>query len=194
MKTGFASLRRAGAGVAGSEGTWDERAEACGWRWCAGVLVGALDEIYPDTRHQRCWVHKTANVLNALPKSAQPKAKEALHEIWMAETQADAQRAFDQFIHTYQDKYLKATECLEKDREELLAFYDFPAVHWLSLRTTNPIESTFATIRHRTRRSKGCLSRKGMLAGSVCAAQLAQVARIQATWQSDRRYTIQRRD
>ena len=123
----------------------------------------ALDEIYPDTRHQRCWVHKSANVLNALPKSAQPKAKEALREIWMAETRSDAQRAFDQFIDTYQDKYPKATECLEKDREELLAFYDFPAVHWQSLRTTNPIESTFATIRHRTRRSKGCLSRKGML-------------------------------
>ena len=118
----------------------------------------ALDEIYPDTRHQRYWVHKSANVLNALPKSVQAKAKEALHEIWMAETRADAQRAFDQFIDTYQDKYPKATECLEKDREELLVFYDFPAVHWLSLRTTNPIESTFATIRHRTRRSKGCLT------------------------------------
>ena len=123
----------------------------------------ALDEIYPDTRHQRCWVQKSANVLNALPKSAQPKAKEALHEIWMVETRADAQRALDKFIQTYQDKYPKATQCLEKDREELLAFYDFPAVHWLSLRTTNPIESTFATIRHRTRRSKGCLRRKGML-------------------------------
>ena len=153
----------------------------------------ALNEIYPDTRHQRCWVHKSANVLYALPKSVQPKAKEALHEIWLTETRADAQRAFDQFIHTYHDKYPKATECLEKDREELLAFYDFPAVHWLSLRATNPIESTFATIRHRTRRSKGCLSRKGMdavhdvQAGSVCATQLAQVARIQATRESDRR-------
>ena len=124
----------------------------------------ALDEIYPDTRHQRCWVHKSANVLNALPKSVQPKATEALHEIWMAETRADAQRAFDQFIHTNHDKYPKATECLEKDREELLEFYDFPAVHWQSLRTTNPIESTFATIRHRTRRSKGCLSRRGCCA------------------------------
>ena len=123
----------------------------------------ALDEIYLDTRHQRCWVHKSANVLNALPKLEQAKAKEALHEIWMAETRADAQRALDQFIHTYQDKYPKATECLEKDREDLLAFYDISAVHWHSWRTTNPIESTFATIRHRTRRSKGCLSRKGML-------------------------------
>ena len=103
-------------------------------------------------------MHKTANVLNALPKSVQAKAKEALHEIWMAETGTDAQRVFDPFIHTYQDKYPKASECLVKDREELLAFNDFPAVHWHSLRTTNRIESTFATIRHRTRRSKGCLS------------------------------------
>ena len=101
--------------------------------------------------------------MNALRKPVQAKAKEALHEIWMAETRADAQRAFDQFIHTYQDKYPKAVECLEKDRGELLAFYDFPAVHWHSLRTTNPIESTFAVIRQRTHRSKGCLSRKGML-------------------------------
>ena len=106
----------------------------------------------------------------------------------MAETRADAQRALDQFIDTYQDKYPKATECLEKDREELLAFYDFPAVHWQSLRTTNPIESTFATIRHRTRRSKGCLRPKGdavhdVQAGYLCATQLAQVARIPATWE-----------
>ena len=134
----------------------------------------ALDEIYPETRHQRCWVHKTANVLNALPKLAQPKAKEALHEIWMAETRADARRAFDQFIHTYQDKYPKATECLEKDREELLALYDFPAVHWLSLRTTNPIESTFATIRHRIAAFERVFKPKGdavhdVQAGSVCA-------------------------
>ena len=99
--------------------------------FCDGALgfKSVLDEIYPQPRHQRCWMHKTANVLNALPKSVQAKAKEALHEIWMAETRADAQRAFDQFIHTYQDKYPKVTECLEKDREELLAFYDFLAVH-----------------------------------------------------------------
>ena len=101
--------------------------------------------------------------MNALPKSVQAKAIEALHEIWMAETRADAQRAYDQFIHTYQDKYPKATEYLEKDREELLAFYNFLAVHWHNLCTTNPIESTFASIRHRRRRSKGCLSRKGMM-------------------------------
>ena len=124
---------------------------------------GALDEIYPETRHQRCWVHKTRNVLNALPKRTQPKAKDALHEIWQAETRKDAETAFDLFIKTYEAKYPKATACLEKDREELLVFYDFPAQHWQSLRTTNPIESAFGTIRHRTKRSKGCLTRDGML-------------------------------
>ena len=123
----------------------------------------ALDEIYPQTRQQRCWVHKTANVLNKLPKSIQPKVKEALHDIWMAETRDGAARAFDLFINTYADKYPAATECLLKDQDELLVFYDFPAVHWQSIRTTNPIESTFATIRHRTKRSKGCLSRRSML-------------------------------
>ena len=123
----------------------------------------ALDEIYPETRHQRCWVHKTANVLNALPKLSQPKAKQALHEIWQAETKENAEKAFDQFILTYEDKFPKATLCLQKDREELLAFFDFPAQHWQSIRTSNPIESTFGTIRHRTKRSKGCLSRDGML-------------------------------
>ena len=123
----------------------------------------ALEEIFPDSRQQRCWVHKTANVLNCLPKSGQPKAKQALHEICQAETRAGAEKAFDLFIQTYEAKYPKATVKLQKDREELLAFYDFPAKHWQSIRTTNPIESTFATIRHRTRRSKGCLSRNGML-------------------------------
>lgn len=123
----------------------------------------ALEEVYPKTTQQRCWVHKTANVLNALPKSVQPKAKRALHEIWQAETRAQAEKAFDLFIKTYEPKYPKATVCLQKDREALLSFYDFPAKHWQSLRTTNPIESTFATIRHRTRRSKGCLSGNGML-------------------------------
>lgn len=124
---------------------------------------GALDEIYPETRHQRCWMHKTGNVLNYLPKIAQPKAKEALHDIWQAETKKDAEEAFDLFVATYEPKYPKAANCLEKDRTELLAFFDFPAQHWQSIRTTNPIESTFATIRHRTKRSKGCLSRTGML-------------------------------
>ncbi len=124
----------------------------------------ALGEVWPKTREQRCWVHKTANVLNKLPKSQQPKAKRALQEIWMAETRTDADKAFDAFIETYQVKYDKAAECLKKDRDTLLAFYDFPAEHWKHLRTTNPIESTFATVRHRTTRSKGCLSNKTALA------------------------------
>jgi transposase-like protein len=124
----------------------------------------ALGEVWPKTREQRCWVHKTANVLNKLPKSQQPKAKRALQEIWMAETKADAEAAFDIFVESYQVKYDKAAECLKKDREALLAFYDFPAEHWKHLRTTNPIESTFATVRHRTIRSKGCLSNKTALA------------------------------
>ncbi len=123
----------------------------------------ALDEVYPSTRQQRCWVHKTVNVLNYLPKSVQPKAKGHLQEIWMAEKRETAQRAFDHFLLTYQAKYPKAAQCLEKDRERLLSFYDFPAEQWTHLRTTNPIESTFATIRHRTKRTKGCLSRNTML-------------------------------
>ncbi|MBM3653983.1 MAG: IS256 family transposase, partial [Alphaproteobacteria bacterium] len=106
----------------------------------------------------------TANVLNKLPKSQHAKAKRALQAIWMAETKAEADAAFDAFIETYALKYEKATECLKKDREALLAFYDFPAEHWKHLRTTNPIESTFATVRHRTVRSKGCLSNKTALA------------------------------
>ncbi len=124
----------------------------------------ALDEVYPETRHQRCWVHKTANVLNYLPKAIQPKAKKALQEIWMAEDRASAEKAFDHFVQTYQAKYPKAVACLEKDREALLAFYDFPAEHWVHIRTTNPIESTFATIRHRADQAKGCVSRNTMLA------------------------------
>jgi len=123
----------------------------------------ALEQIYPDTRQQRCWMHKTMNVLNYMPKSTQAKAKQALHAIWQAETRAAAEKAFDLFIKTYEPKYPKAARCLQKDHEELMAFYDFPAQHWQSIRTSNPIESTFATIRHRTKRSKGCLSRDGML-------------------------------
>jgi len=117
----------------------------------------------PDTKQQRCWMHKTMNVLNCLPKSAHAKAKQALHAIWQAETKENAEKAFDLFIETYDPKYPKATLCLQKDRDELVAFFDFPAQHWQSIRTSNPIESTFATIRHRTKRSKGCLTRNGML-------------------------------
>jgi len=124
----------------------------------------ALGEVWPTTREQRCWVHKTANVLNKLPKSQQPKAKRSLQEIWMAETRTDAMAAFDAFIESYRLKYEKAADCLAKDRDALLAFYDFPAEHWKHLRTSNPIESTFATVRHRTIRSKGCLSNATALA------------------------------
>ena len=123
----------------------------------------AIEEIFPTTRQQRCWVHKTGNVLNYLPKRSQPKAKKMLHDIWQAETREDAHKAFDLFVETYQAKYSKATECLIKDCEELMTFFDFPAQHWQSIRTSNPIESAFATIRHRTKRTKGCLSRDGML-------------------------------
>jgi len=123
----------------------------------------ALEEVYPETRQQRCWMHKTMNVLNCLPKSAQVKAKDSLHDIWQAGTKADSEKAFDLFIKMYEPKYPKAAICLQKNRDELMSFFDFPAQHWQSIRTSNPIESTFGTIRHRTRRSKGCLSRDGML-------------------------------
>jgi putative transposase len=123
----------------------------------------ALSEVFPTTATQRCWVHKMVNVLNYLPKSVQPKAKSALHEIWMAETKAKAQAAFDRFVAGFRAKYPKAVECLLKDREALLAFYDFPAEHWVHIRSTNVIESAFATIRHRSDRAKGCVSRDSML-------------------------------
>jgi len=124
----------------------------------------ALPQVYGTTRGQRCWVHKTANVLNKLPKSQQPKAKAALHEIWMAATRPEAEKAFDHFLTGYRPKYPKAVACLEKDREALLAFYAFPAEHWIHLRTTNPIESTFATVRLRTAKTRGCVSRGSILA------------------------------
>ena len=136
----------------------------------------ALGELWPTTREQRCWVHKTANVLNRLPKSLQGKAKRALQNIWMAETRTDAEAAFDTFAEIYDTKYDKAVECLTKDRDVLLAFYDFPAEHWKHLRTTNPIESTFATVRHRTTRSKGCLSNKTALAMTFKLAQSAETS------------------
>jgi putative transposase len=123
----------------------------------------ALPQVYGAGRRQRCWVHKTRNVLNKLPQGLQPRAKGHLHEIWMAETKAEAERAFDYFVAAYGAKYPQATSCLEKDREDLLAFYDFPAEHWKHLRTTNPIESTFATVRQRTYKTKNCLSRETVL-------------------------------
>jgi len=124
----------------------------------------ALAKVFPSTVQQRCWVHKTVNVLDKLPKSQQPAAKAMLHEVWMSATKADAIKAFDRFIATYGVKWPKATACLEKDRAELLAFYDFPAEHWQHLRTSNPIESTFATVRLRTYRTKGPGSRQAGLA------------------------------
>jgi putative transposase len=124
----------------------------------------ALRQVYGQTRWQRCWVHKTANVLDKLPKDLQPQAKQRLQAIWMAPDRQRAEIAFDLFIATYEAKYPKAAECLAQDREELLAFYDFPAEHWGHIRTTNPIESTFATVRLRTDKTRGCLSRVTMLA------------------------------
>ena len=124
----------------------------------------ALAKVFPATCMQRCWVHKTANILNCLPKSLQPKAKAALQEIWMAETKEEAEKAFDRFLDRFGGKYPKAAECLRKDREDLLAFYDFPAVHWIHIRTTNPIESTFSTVRLRTRKTRNCGSRETTLA------------------------------
>lgn len=124
----------------------------------------ALHEIWPSSAKQRCWVHKTANVLNAMPKSVQAKAKSDLHEIYRSGSREDDDKAMDRFIAKYGAKFDRAAACLTKDRTELLAFYDFPAEHWKHLRTTNPIESTFATVRLRTDKTKGCLSRKTALA------------------------------
>ncbi len=125
---------------------------------------GALEEVFPTTTHQRCWKHKSGNVLNYLPQSTRTKAKVDLHQIWMAEGQDEAETAMGLFVEKYGAKYPKATECLTKDRVALLAFYDFPAEHWLHIRTTNPIESTFATLRHRTKRVKGAFSKDSALA------------------------------
>lgn len=124
----------------------------------------AVTKHWPTTRHQRCWVHKTANVLNKVPKSVQPRMKESLHDIWMAETRQNAYKAFGQFETRYGAKYPKAVECLTKDKVEMLAFYDFPAEHWTHIRTSNPIESMFATVRLRTNKTKNCGSRKTTLA------------------------------
>lgn len=118
----------------------------------------ALSKVYPNCRMQRCWVHKTANILNKLPKSLQPKAKGKLHHIWQAESLDEAERHFNDFIKIYGIKYPKSSECLEKDRDALLAFYSFPAEHWRHIRTTNPIESTFSTVRLRTAKVRGCFS------------------------------------
>jgi putative transposase len=123
----------------------------------------ALREVFTDCREQRCWVHKTVNVLDKMPKSVQGKAKSMLHEMWQAPTKQKALAAYEHFLISWREKYPKAVECLEADVEELFAFYDFPAVHWVHIRTTNPIESTYATVRLRTKRTKGCGSRMATL-------------------------------
>ena len=134
----------------------------------------AVDKVWPDTRHQRCWVHKTANVLNKLPKSVQSKVKSDLHNIWQAETREQAYAAFDNTVKRFGTKYPKAMDCLSKDKEQMLAFYDFPAEHWQHIRTTNPIESTFATVRLRTAKTRGCVSRDSILSMVFKLSQSAQ--------------------
>jgi len=123
----------------------------------------ALAEVFPSTRRQRCWVHKTANILDKMPKSIQAKAKSIIHEMYMAATREDALAAYDHFADVFSDKYPKAVGCLTKDKEDLFTFYDFPAIHWIHIRTTNPIESTFATVKLRTYKTKGCGSRMATL-------------------------------
>jgi len=168
-----------------SEQSWTElllRIKAQGLNHSPDLAIGdgalgfwmALRKTFPHTRHQRCWVHKTANVLNKLPKNIQPKVKKALHEIWMAPTREDAYTAFDVALATYSGKYPKAMECLQKDKEELLAFYDFPAPHWQHIRTSNPIESTFATVRLRTAKTRGCVARHTILSMVYKLGQSAQ--------------------
>jgi putative transposase len=134
----------------------------------------ALRQVYGRSAEQRCWVHKTGNVLNKLPKGLQKKARQHLHDRWMAETRNKAESAFDFFLQAYGAKYDKAVACLAKDQDVLLTFYDFPAAHWKHIRTTNPIESTFATVRLCTYRTKGCLSRKTAMAMVFKLCQCAQ--------------------
>ena len=134
----------------------------------------ALSKVFDNTRWQRCWVHKTANVLNQLPKSLQPKAKDKLHQIWQAPNKAEAQSHFDDFIDIYKAKYPKATDCLKKDHDKLLSFYDFPAEHWRHIRTTNPIESTFSTVRLRTDKVRSCFSSETVVTMAFKLCQCAQ--------------------
>lgn len=173
-ETGQKELLALEAGVRESELTWKQmllRLVDQGLQKAPELAVGdgalgfwkALSQVFPSTRQQRCWVHKTANILDKLPKSQQPQAKSALQEIYLAATCQQANVAFDRFLKTYQDKYPQVAECLSKDRETLLAFYDFPAAHWIHLRTTNPIESTFATVRLRTDKTRGCVSKESIL-------------------------------
>ena len=134
----------------------------------------AVAKLWPKTDQQRCWVHKTANVLEKLPKAMQPKIKEALHNIWQAETRQQAYQAFDHCIERFSPKYPKAMECLAKDKASMLAFYDYPAENWQHIRTTNPIESVFATVRLRTAKTKNCGSRVTTLAMAFKLMETAQ--------------------
>jgi len=172
-------------GVRESEQSWTEVLQdlkARGLEHAPKLAIGdgalgfwkALDKVFPATVRQRCWMHKAGNVLNCFPKNLHATALAALHQIWMADTRDAANKAFDKFLATYQAKYPKAINCLEKDRDDLLAFYDFPAEHWKHLRTTNPIESTFATVRLRHRRTKGSGSRTACLAMVFKLAEAAQ--------------------
>lgn len=133
---------------------------------CDGAMgfQAAVAEVWPETRIQRCWFHKSGNVLDKLPQALQAKAKDMLRDQYLAPTREAALKAFDSFVKSFADKYPKAVECLVKDKDDIFAFYDFPGAHWLHLRTTNPIESTFATVRLRHRRTKGCGTRKATLA------------------------------
>ncbi|WP_046007481.1 IS256 family transposase [Pseudoalteromonas rubra] len=183
--TGRKELLAISDGVRESEQSWTEvlnQLNAQGLTAAPKLAIGdgalgfwnAVTKVWPTTRHQRCWVHKTANILNKVPKSMQPKIKSSLQDIWMAESKESALKAYDLFDKNYRVKYPKATDCLRKDKEEMLAFYDFPAEHWLSIRTTNPIESTFATIRLRTNKTKSCGSRNTTLSMAFKLAQLAE--------------------
>ncbi|QZZ19890.1 IS256 family transposase [Leptothermofonsia sichuanensis E412] len=183
--TGVKELLGLEAGFRESELSWKPlllRLQDQGLKVAPELAVGdgalgfwkALAQGFPTTKPQRCWVHKTANVLNKLPKTQQPQAKSALHEIYLAATKDEANKAFDRFVKTYEAKYPKAVDCLVKDREALLAFYDFPAEHWVHLRTTNPIESTFATVRLRTDKTRGCVSQDSILSLVFKLVQSAQ--------------------
>jgi len=145
----------------------------------------ALAEEFPETKEQRCWVHKTANVLDKMPKSYQSQAKRKIHEIYMAPTKKEAYRAFDDFVKMYEAKYCRAVDCLLESKQETLAFYDFPAQHWKHIRSTNPIESTFATVRHRTKRTKGCGSKDATL---MMVFKLAKIA--EERWHRINKYAL----
>lgn len=194
--TGRKELLAVVDGYRESEASWlevIEQLESQGLTIAPEVAVGdgalgfwkAVAKKWPQTVQQRCWVHKTANVLNKVSKAVQPKIKEALQDIWMAETRTAAYQAYDNCLARFEAKYPRAMECLAKDKESLLAFYDFPAEHWAHLRTTNPIESVFATVRLRTGKTKNCGSRKTTL---TMAYKLMIIA--QKKWRRLRGYRL----